>query len=295
MKNSRPLFLIIFIFFQTNSIIHAQLSKEFDSIAIRNDPKYDLTYKINDEYLKKVSLSKSHPNLVKMKGKHVLGDFGSGLLTIISGVGVGNTKENVDLKFASKIKCPDNKYNWTINLYVKGLMEKSRSRYSTESGGFSMDIDRHASVNWDIGARGEIIKNNIKIGDFILIKGPKFKKLANNDPLGFLSDSVDSIGDIDLKKEEKTDNEETYTIYGQLYNHNFRIVANVKNKRFWLFHDKKLKAVLQLPRTVNYAMDMTTYALLDPDMSSVEMTYWLKLGLYNAYLARIVNRTEYNW
>ena len=80
MKTSRLLFLICFLFFQTNSSIHAQLSKEFDSIVIRNDPKYDLTYRINDEYLKKVSLSKSHPKLVQMKGKHVLGDLGSGLL-----------------------------------------------------------------------------------------------------------------------------------------------------------------------------------------------------------------------
>ncbi len=160
---------------------------------IRNDPKHDLTYRINDEYLKKVSLSKSHPKLVEIKGKHVLGDFGSGLLTLVSGVGVENTKENVDLKFTSKLKCQDDKYNWTVNLFVKGLMEKHRSRHSTEGGGFSMDIDRYASVNWDIGARGEFIKNNIKIGDFILIKRPKFGKLTKNDPLEFLNDSVEQV------------------------------------------------------------------------------------------------------
>jgi len=294
MKTLPPFFLICFLFFQTNSSIHAQLSKEFDSILIRNNPKYDLTYRINDEYLKKVSLSKSHPKLAEIKGKHALGDFGSGLLTLVSGVGVGNTKENVDLKFTSKIKCQDDKYNWTINLFVNGLMEKHRSRYSTESGGFSMDVDRYASVNWDIGARGEIIKDNIKIGDFILIKRPKFKKLANNNPLEFLNDSLGELDPIE-EEEEESDDERTYAIYGQVHNQNFSIVASVKNKRFWLFQDKKLKAVLQLPRTVRLAEDKMTYALVDPDMTSLEMTYWLKLGLYNAYLASIVNRTEYNW
>jgi hypothetical protein len=293
MKTLPPFFLICFLFFQTNSSIHAQLSKKFDSILIRNNPKYDLTYRINDEYLKKVSLSKSHPKLAEIKGKHALGDFGSGLLTLVSGVGVGNTKENVDLKFTSKIKCQDHKYNWTINLFVNGLMEKQRSRYRTESGGFSMDVDRYASVNWDIGARGEIIKDNIKIGDFILIKRPKFKKLANNNPLEFLSDS---IGELDPVEEvEESDDERTYAVYGQVHNQNFSIVASVKNKRFWLFQDEKLKAVLQLPHTVRLVEDKMTYALLDPGMTSLEMTYWLKLGLYNAYLASIVDRTEYNW
>jgi len=293
MKTLGPLFLIFFLFFQSNSSIHAQLSKEFDSILIRKNPKYDLTYRINDEYLKKVSLSKSHPKLAQMKGKHVLGDFGSGLLTLVSGVGVGNTKENVDLKFTSIIKCQDDKYNWTINLFVNGLMEKHRSRHSTESGGFSMDVDRYASVNWDVGAKGEILKNNIKIGDFILIKRPKFKKLTNNNPLEFLSDSLEEVDPIEEK--EESDDERTYAIYGQVHNQNFSIVASVKNKRFWLFQDKKLKAVLQLPRTVRFVEDKTTYALLDPDMTSLEMTYWLKLGLYNAYLASIVERTQYNW
>lgn len=297
MKTLGPLLLIFFLFFQTNSSIHAQLSKEFDSILIRKSIKNDLTYRINDEYLKKVSLSKSHPKLAEMKGKHVLGDFGSGLLTLVSGVGVGNTKENVDLKFTSKLKCQDDKYNWTINLFVNGLMEKHRSRQSTESGGFSMDVDRYASVNWDIGARGEILNNNSKIGDFILIKRPKFKKLANNNPLEFLSDSLGEEDPIkeEEEEEEESDIERTYAIYGQVHNQNFSIVASVKNKRFWLFQDKKLKAVLQLPRTVNFVEDKTTYALLDPDMTSLEMTYWLKLGLYNAYLASIVDRTEYNW
>ena len=295
MKTSHALFLICFLFFQTNSSIHAQLTKEFDSILIRKSIKNDLTYRINDEYLKKVSLSKSHPQLAQMKGKHLLGDFGSGLLTLVSGVGVGNTKENVDLKFTSKLKCQDDKYNWTINLFVNGLMEKHRSRHSTESGGFSMDVDRYASVNWDLGAKGEIMKNNVKIGDFILIKRPKFKKLANNDPLEFLSDSVGEVDPIEEEEEEKSDDERTYAVYGQVHNQNFSIVASVKNKRFWLFQDKKLKAVIQLPRTVRFVEDKTTYALLDPDMTSVEMTYWLKLGLYNAYLARIVDRTEYNW
>ena len=173
-------------------------------------------------------------------------------------------------------------------------MEKHRSRYSTESGGFSMDVDRYASVNWDIGARGEIIKDNIKIGDFILIKRPKFKKLANNNPLEFLNDSLGELDPIE-EEEEESDDERTYAIYGQVHNQNFSIVASVKNKRFWLFQDKKLKAVLQLPRTVRLAEDKMTYALVDPDMTSLEMTYWLKLGLYNAYLASIVNRTEYNW
>lgn len=298
MKSLTPLFLICFIFFQTNSIIHAQLSQSFDSIVIRNDPKYDLTYKIQDEYLKKVSLSHTkHPKPVQLKGKHVLGDFGSGLLTLISGVGVGNTKENIDLKFTSKTRCKDDKYDWTINLFVKGFMEKSRSRYSTESGGHSMDIDRYANVNWDIGANGEILKDNNKIGDFILIKQPNFDKLAKNNPLEFLNDSLgksDSLEE-EEKEEETQANEKSYTIYGQLYNQNFSMVASLKIRRFWLFQDKKLKAVIQLPRTVRFAEDKNTYALVDPDMSGLEKTYWLKLGLYNAYLATIINKSEYNW
>lgn len=292
MKTITLLFLICFLFFQTNSNVHAQVTKEFDSILIRNVPKYDLTYRIDDEYLKRVSLTKTHPKPDQLKGKHMLGDFGSGLLTLVSGIGMENTKENIDLKFTSKLKCKDDKYNWTINLFAKGFMEKSRSRYDTESGGVSMSIDRFASVNWDIGARGEIIKNNIKIGDFILIKSPEFKKLAKNDPLEFLHDS---ISEAVPSEQEEPEDDRTYTIHGELHNQSFSIVGSVKNRRFWLFQDKKLKAVLQLPKTVRLVEDKNTYALIDPDMSSLEMTYWLKLGLYNAYLCSIVNKSNYHW
>lgn len=293
MKTIIPLIFFFLLFFPIHSNIHAQESEKFDSIRIRNNPKYDLTYRIDDEYLQNVSLSATkHPKPVQLKGKHILGDFGSGLLTLVSGVGVGNTKENIDLKFTSKLTCKDDKHNWTLNLYTKGLMEKHRSRYGTDSGGFSMDIERSANVNWDLGAKGEILKNNIKVGDFILIKQPRFEKLSNNNPLEFLSDSLALDSTVD---EQASNYQRTYTIIGQLHNQNFNIKADLKTKRYWLFQDKKLKAVLQLPRTVRFVEDKNTYALLDPTMSGTERTYWLKLALFNAYLSTILNKSVYNW
>lgn len=280
------------LFMLSNLTLSAQSTKTFDSIAIRNNPQKELTYRVQNDLLNKVQFSKSHPKHVQIKGKHVFGDFGRGLLTLVSGVSVGNTKEDVDLKFTSRVKCNEEKYNWTVNLFVKGLYEKERNRYSTESGGFSMDIDRYAEINWDRGANGEIVRKEKRIGEFVLIKRPKFDKLSKNDPLEFLNDSVPDLHESD---NISTSDERSYVIYGSLYNRDFSIVANTKKERYWLFSDGKLKTVLQLPLSKRLVEDKNTYALLDPDMSDLEATYWIKLALYNAYLGEIITKSSYNW
>lgn len=285
-------FAICSLLILSNLTLKAQSHIAFDSIAIKNIPHQNLTFKIQDDLLKKVSFKKSNPKHVQIEGKHVFGDFGRGLLTLVSGVGVENTKEDVDLKLTSIVKGHEEKYNWTVNLFVKGLYTKERSRYSTESGGFSMDIDRHASIHWEGGANGEIIWREKKIGEFVLIKRPNFDKLTNDDPLEFLNDSVQEANELPTMGAKK---ERSYVIYGSLLNQNFSVVADTKNEKYWLFSDGNLKSILQLPLTKSLSDDNNGYILLHPDMSAIEATYWIKLALYNAYLEEILSKTEYNW
>jgi len=289
--------ICFFIVFSTTLMpVFAQQTQVFDTILIRSRFSDDLTFRLNDEVLKKVSFSQSHPVNVELNGKHLLGDFGSSLFTMVSGIGLSNSKNDVRLKFSTRMKCEDSKHNLEINLFCIGDLEKYRQQYGNDDGTSSMDISRTAYVNWEAGAIGEIFRKDAKIGEFDLIKYPKYENISTNDPLESIQIPLENpVVEVSGNETNTVDKEMDYSIMGEIYGKNFRLAGVLKEKRFWLYHDDSLKVILQLASTGKIVKERKSYALVDKDMSPSETAYWLKIALYNAYLYEVVTKNRYDW
>ena len=293
-KISTSLFLFICcyhcVFAQSNGIV-------FDTIKIRKISNSELIFKVEDALLNKVSISDFHPVPIQIKGKHVFGDFGRGLLTMVSGIGVENTKNDIDLKITSNIRCKENKFNWKIHLYCKGTMFKDRVRNSNEDGGFSMSVDREAHIYWDKGIRGEIMKGDSKIGEFLLIKYTNLDAIMNQNPLEILQELKNNklAQDAKLDANKAISTKSDFTILGEFGGKNFSVVSNVKLKRYSVFQDKNIKAILQLPFTNQGPEARNRIVLLQPNMTDWEATYWIRLALYNEYLLETLHKSHFSW
>ena len=252
---------------------------------------------MNDSLLKKVTFSRSHPKHTQIKGKHVLGDFGRGMLTMISGFSQEDTKNNVDLKFDIKLKSKQSKFSWNINLFCKGQIGKDLDRYQTEDGGHSLSIDHFAHVNWDQGVSGEIANENSKIGEFVLIKYPKFDQKSSKGPMEFLDELKKRNihqNDFESKNSESTTNHD-FAIIGELHGIDFKVVTNMRKQKFWVFQGDTIKAILEKSNSGGNSFGKNYFILVHPEISALESIYWLKTALLAEYLNQTLSTTYYKW
>ena len=268
----------------------------YDSIYVKSYDGQKIKYVLDDPLLKKLSISKSHPKHVQLKGKHVFGDAGRGMLTLISGVGTGDSKENIDLKFVNRIRCKERKFDWDINIYCKGSMDNELSRNENEDGGFSLSIDHYAHINWDQGVSGEIMKGEHKIGEFILIKNLN-SAISFTGPLVFLNELnlkyAKDNDSSDKKMEEIHLND--YAIIGELYGQKFSVINDFEKKRCSIYQDNTIKTILQTSAHDNSASGKKYFLLKNPEVSEWESTYWSKLALFFEYLNQTVKVSSYQW
>lgn len=252
---------------------------------------------MNDSLLQKMSISKSHPKHTQIKGKHIFGDFGRGTLTLISGIGTEDSKNNVDLKFINRIKCKEPKFNWNINLFCKGSIDNEISRDRNEDGGFSLNSDHSAYIDWNQGVSGIIMKGEIKIGEFILIKNPVTTDINFRGPLEFLNEFNTKYAQKKdtLNNKSKGINVNDYAIIGKLYDQKFTVINDFEAERISIYQDKIIKAILQKSDAGNTSFKKKYFLLQDPEISDWESTYWSKLVLFFQYLDETLAKSTYHW
>lgn len=269
----------------------------FDSISATSYDNKIFRFVLNDSLLKEVSFTRSHPRKGKMNTSHVLEDVGKGMLTLISGFSLENTKNNVDLKMRIKIKSEESKSAWEIDLFCKGQIGKDIHRTSSEDGGHSLAIDHHANVNWDQGASGEIIKENSKIGEFILIKYPAIATDSSKGPIEFLNEFKKKGIDKDsIETQNKTGKvKNDFVIIGELYGVDFKVVTNMRKQKYWVFQDQTIKATLQMSSSGNNAFKKNYHILVHPEISTWESAYWMKISLLAVFLKRTISTGYYTW
>lgn len=268
----------------------------YDSISVASFDHKTLKFTLNDSLLKEVNFSLSHPKHAKIKTKHILGDAGKGMLSLISGFSLENSKNDVDLKLKAKIKSKESKSGWEIDLFCKGEIGKEFDRNTNEDGGHSLSIDHFAQVNWDQGASGEIKKENSKIGEFILIKYPKNTDISSKGPIEFLDEfKKKNLEQGDLESNHIPHNASNdFAIIGELYGVDFKVVTNMRKQKYWVFQDQIIKSVLQTSGKRN-SFGKNYHLLVHPEISAWEATYWMKISLLAVFLNRTISSGYYTW
>lgn len=242
--------------------------------------------------MKKVSISMSHPKHVKIQGKHVFGDLGRGMLTAISGIGTEDSKENVDLKFINRIKCKERKFDWNVNIYCRGTMDKELTRDKNEDGGYSLSVDHYAFIDWEQGVWGEIMKGEQKIGEFILIKNIN-SAISFKGPLSFLNELNQKYAKEDEKMKGIKVND--YAIIGELYGQKFRVIKDIEEKSSMIYQENTLKSVLRASDFDRTSSGQNYLLYKNAEVSEWESTYWSKLLLFFQYLHEMVKVNSYEW
>jgi len=293
----KNIFLLFVLTFLVNQIMIGQeQGLVYDSIQVKAYDGQKFKFVLDDPLLKKVSISKSHPKHVQLKGKHVFGDVGRGMLTVISGIGTEDSKEDIDLKFINRIRCKERKFDWDINIYCKGTIDNELNRDKNEDGGFSLSIDHYAYINWDQGVTGEIMKGEQKIGEFILIKNLN-SAISFTGPMAFLNELnlkyTKDNDSSDKKMEEIHIND--YAIIGELYGQKFSVINDFEKKRCSIYQDKIIKTILQTSAHENSTSGDKYFLLKNQEVSEWESTYWSKLALFFEYLNQTVKVNSYSW
>ena len=292
----RSVFLFLFLLLLTDALVAQNNEVLFDSIAVESFDHKILKFKLNDSLLKEVSFPLSHPKKSKIKTKHILGDVGQGMLTLISGFGLENTKNNEDLRFDAKIESEESKSGWELDLYCKGDIGKELDRYTGEEGGVSLSVDHFAYVDWDQGATGKILKDNSQIGEFVLIKYPKNTKGSSKGPIEFLDELKKKNLDEGTSEPQNLGHpiSNDFAIIGELYGVDFKVVTNMRKQKYWVFQDQTTKAIVQTSITRN-SFGKNYHLLLNPKNSIWESTYWTKISLLALFLHRTIETSSYNW
>ena len=287
-------FLIVLLF--TDALAAQNNEVLFDSISVASFDHKILKFELNDSLLKEVRFPLSHPKKTKIKTKHILGDVGQGMLTLISGFSLENTKDNEDLRFDIKIESKESKSGWELDLYCKGDIGKELDRYTGEEGGVSLSVDHFAYVDWDQGATGKILKDNSQIGEFVLIKYPKNTEGSSKGPIEFLDELKKKNLDEGTSEPQNLGHpiSNDFAIIGELYGVDFKVVTNMRKQKYWVFQDQTTKAIVQTSITRN-SFGKNYHLLLNPENSIWESTYWTKISLLALFLHRTIETSSYNW
>ena len=291
-------FLVIPLILLLNCSITAQDQQlVYDTTFVKILDNYKFKILMNDSLLRKVTISKSHPKHTQIKGKHIFGDIGRGTLTLISGIGTEDSKNIVDLKFINRIRCKEPKFDWNINLYCRGSMDNQINRNRNEDGGLSLSLDHSAYIDWSQGVSGIIMKGEIKIGEFILIKNPVTTDINFRGPLQFLNEFNTKYAQKKdtLNNKAKGINVNDYAIIGKLYDKKFTVINDFETEKISIYQDKIIKAILQKSDAGNTSFKNIYFLLQDPEISEWESTYWSILVLFFEYLNQTLAISSYQW
>ncbi|MGI9530826.1 hypothetical protein [Lutimonas sp.] len=290
--------LLVFLAFFFGKPINAQnFESSFDSIMVQSSKDKKLEFSLNHSQLKEVSFYSYHPRHATIKANNVLSGVGKGILTLFSGVGLEDNKDNVDLEMNIKIKSNDSKTSWDLHLYCKGYTEKDISRTRSDEGGYSLSVDHYAHVDWNQGITAELFKKKSKIGEFVLIKYTANSDASLKGPIEFLEEmKAKNVQENNF--ESKTSYRQSgndFAVIGQLFGTDFKIVTNMSLQKYWVFQDDTIKAMLQFSHKNSNTFVKNYVLLSNPDMSSVESAYWIKMALMAKHLNNTIEKSNYSW
>ena len=228
------LFNLILIVLCGTELIGQEPVVSFDTIRFERNG--DFNYLVSNSKIKTIGFKTSQFKVRKEDHFTVAGEVGRGMLTLVTGIGTGATKE-VNWHMAGKISSDDQKLNWDIDIYCPGSITKSKERVRNDDGSFSTENSRENEINWDRSL--VFLKNQSDtIGRFCVVMGPRsapeLKKWTNE---VYKTEAAGIQGFINYKIE--------FALWGDLLGQENLIIYNSDENLLYLYKGKELRGIFQ--------------------------------------------------
>ncbi len=212
-----------------------------DSVAfVRAKFAFD-KFTFSDGGTRVIRIKDDGTKLVKGKGKKVGRDAGNGLLTLITGVGIGSSNE-VNFKVAGTVTCNDGLPDWKIALFCEGIQETSRERVKDNDGSFSVNKETINTYYWEKEATGILLEGDDTVGFFRIVMNPREDTLTK--PMAdyfFLPVQIQEAERPNTMAQFMASSAtlKDYGITGIFRGHSFAIISDGRQNKSWGFYNNK--------------------------------------------------------
>jgi hypothetical protein len=191
--------------------------------------------------------------IVNDKGKSFKRYMGNGLLTLITGIGMGSS-DSVNLKVAGTVICDDGLPDWKITLFCVGNEETRRERVKDDDGSISVDTETLYTYYWEKEATGFLTEGDDTVGFFKIVMNPREDSLIK--PMAdyfFLPVQVEEAKNPDTMTQfmDSSTNLKDYGITGIFRGQSFAIISDGRQNKSWVFYNNKYLFMLHAGNLMN--------------------------------------------
>ncbi|MBW8334723.1 MAG: hypothetical protein K0M40_22090 [Prolixibacteraceae bacterium] len=230
------LFSLILMVLCGTELIGQESVVTFDTIRLERSGSSDFDYLVFNSKIKTIGFNKSQFKVRKDDHFTVAGEVGRGMLTLLTGIGTGATKE-VSWHMAGKISADYQKLNWDVDIYCPGSITKSKERVRNDDGSFSTENSRENEINWD-RSLGFIKNQSDTLGRFCVVMGPRsapeLKKWTTE---VYKTEPAGMKGLINSKIE--------FALWGDLLGQENLIIYNSDENLLYVYKGKELRGIFQ--------------------------------------------------
>ena len=247
-------FPLLFVFILLVSLrTSGQIEKAYDSVVVFQKNYAKNQFIFNPTSIQKISISKKKPRRATYPAGEVLEDIGRvGLTVLMSAVWGESTdfsasdEDEVDWVLSSYIKYPKNNYNWQVQLFTPGTHYKD-----FYADGESLNSDGDRQVWWDESTKGIVLdKTRDTISRFVMLLNPDINKVIEEmAPQDYEEIKVEVMRELisTFRQGGLFSWHIDFTLIGTFRGEDFAAVASEDAGKFWIFKNRKVEAILQLP------------------------------------------------
>jgi len=295
MKHFSKIFIICLALLFKVAVLTGQInSSGLDSIPIIKPKKNQNLFLFTGSRPEQISFSLKQPAIFKYKEKKTLGDVGSGLLTLATGLGSSSSKE-VIWKVDCNIEGNDSLPEWNISLFCEGDFEKSRERVRNDDGSFSIETQELKHLYWDKDATGSIIAGADTIGIFLIIMDPRVDSLLMpwSGDVYLSHDAQTTTGSGTIWSWQSEVRDVDFGIIGTLHGRNFTLISNGSEFKTWIYISNEFRAIFCADKDDNFIRKkdrVMPYLLMGKDVPGNEIRELFRLAIMSRFLSNALTR-----
>ena len=264
----------------------------YDSLPLAKPKAKQMLYITQHPQLKEIALKGNSIKQTNLEKGEVWKDLVGGALTIFFGdfFSMGST-QNVLWEIKGALICNDNFFNWNVNLFCTGTLEKEKERIRNEDGSYSVETTSTGFLDWHKGAVGFILERQDTIGRLAVFMDPHV-----NPSLKPWSDSLYAqpkmiIHTISANKWYVSDLNRSsidYAITGLFRGRDFMLFTNGTAGKSWFYIDKTLICIFQPDINDNIAKKedrIMPYLLLNKSIPQSDQPDWYRLAVVSRFLS----------
>ncbi len=275
---------LIWLCFEIPATVQAQNpAVDFDTIKLtKTDPQTEF-YTFADSLLQNARIQSSAPVQMKEAQFKPGGDIVRGAITIITGIGIGNSQP-VDWYLPAGIRTNNPRLDWITDWYCPGYIEKERTRVTNSDGSKSVETEYYNVFSWERGALGYIIEQGDTIGWHYVSMFPRSDS-------GFIS-----MREIAYKEQSwlKPAKQPEFALWGQFTGIDSYLIYNADENQVYIFrqhefvaiyHDSKPPQMVLFKRKKPYVQP---YLLVSRELSVQERADIIRLALLSKHMKLMI-------